>query len=164
MLRAYRSRIYPADVQQQTLLLQLGLVRWVYNHFLALQQERYENKKKHLSFFDMGRILVELKASDQYSWLYYTIAQSLLQGLKNLDFAYQNFFLKWSGYPNFKSRRNGHQSMAYPQHAFLDRNKIHIPKLDRVRMRKGRQIWHLELYCIAPQYQADLGETSGLDR
>ena len=88
-----------------------------------LQQERYENKKKHLSFFDMGRKLVELKASGQCSCLYYTNAQSLLHGLKNLDFAYYSFFHKRSEYPTFKSRYNGHQSMAYPQHAFLDGNK-----------------------------------------
>ena len=123
MLKACHFRVYPTDVQQRTLRMQLGSVRWVYNHFLALQQERYEIKKKHLSFFDMGRKLVELKASGQYSWLYYTNVQSLLQGLKNLDFAYQSFFHKRSEYPTFKSRRNGHQSMAYPQHAFLDGNK-----------------------------------------
>ena len=43
MLKAYRYRIYPTDVQQQTLRMQLGSVRWVYNHFLVLPRERYEN-------------------------------------------------------------------------------------------------------------------------
>ena len=86
----------------------------------------------------MGRKLMELKRSDEFSWLYQTNAQSLYQGLKNLDSAYQGFFSKRSGYPKFKSRRNGHQSMAYPQSSFLDGNKIHIPKLGRVPIRLSR--------------------------
>ena len=129
MIKAYRFRIYPTDVQQQTLRMQLGSVHFVYNYFLALQQERYENKKKHLSFFDLCRELVELKRSGEYSWLYLTYAQSWYQGLKNLDVAYQNFFRQRSGPPQFKSRRYGHQSMAYPQGSFLDGNHLHVPKL-----------------------------------
>ncbi|MXZ55714.1 MAG: helix-turn-helix domain-containing protein, partial [Gammaproteobacteria bacterium] len=90
MLTSYCYRVYPTNVQQQTLRRQFGSVRFVYNYFLALQQQRCEDKKKHLSFFDMCRELVELKRSDDYSWLYLTYAQSLYEGLKNLDAAYQN--------------------------------------------------------------------------
>ena len=81
-----------------------------------------------MSFFDLCGELVELKRSDDYGWLYQTNAQSLYQGLKNLDSAYQNFFQKRAGHPQFKSRRNGHQSMAYPQGSYLAGNHLHIPK------------------------------------
>ena len=138
MLIAYCYRVYPTNVQQETLRRQFGSVRFVYNYFLALQQQRYEDKKKHLSFFDMCRELVELKHGDDYSWLYQTYAQSLYEGLKNLDAAYQNFFQKRAGHPRFKSRRNGHQSMAYTQGSFLDGSHIHIPKLGRVKIRLSR--------------------------
>ena len=140
MLKAYCYRIYPINGQQQTLRMQLGAVRFVYNYFLAEQQDRYEKKKSHLSFFDLCRELVELKQSDDYAWLYQTNAQSLYQGLKNLDSAYQNFFQKRAGYPRFKSRRNGHQSMAYPQGPYLAGNHLHIPKLGRVRIRLSRAL------------------------
>ena len=81
---------------------------------------------------------MELKRSGDYAWLYQTNAQSLYQGLKNLDSAYQNFFQKRAGYPRFKSRRNGHQAMAYPQGSYLAGNHLHIPKLGRVRIRLSR--------------------------
>ena len=87
MLKAYCYRIYPTNVQQRILRMQLGAVRFVYNYFLAEQQDRYEKKKPHLSFFDLCRELVELKRSGDYAWLYQTNAQSLYQGLKNLDSA-----------------------------------------------------------------------------
>ena len=138
MLTSYCYRVYPTNVQQRTLRRQFGSVRFVYNYFLALQQQRYEDKKKHLSFFDMCRELVELKRNDDYSWLYLTNAQSLYAGLKNLDAAYQNFFQKRAGHPRFKSRRTGHQSMAYTQGSFLDGSHIHIPKLGRVKIRLSR--------------------------
>ena len=138
MLKAFCYRIYPTNVQQQILRMQLGAVRFVYNYFLAEQQDRYEKKESHLSFFDLCRELVKLKRSDDYAWLYQTNAQSLYQGLKNLDSAYQNFFQKRAGHPRFKSRRNGHQSMAYPQGSYLDGNHIRIPKLGRVKIRLSR--------------------------
>ena len=47
------------------------------NHLLALQQERDKITEKLLWFFDLGRNLVELKASTKYSWLYQTIVLSL---------------------------------------------------------------------------------------
>ena len=51
----------------KTRRMQLSSVPWDYNDFLAFQHERYENKTKLLSFFDIGRKLVELRASDLYS-------------------------------------------------------------------------------------------------
>ena len=138
MLKAYCYRIYPTNVQQQILRRQFGAVRFVYNYFLAEQQDRYEKKEPHLSFFDLCHKLVELKQSDDRAWLYRTNAQSLCQSLKNLDAAYQNFFQKRAGHPRFKSRRNGHQSMAYPQGAYLAGNHLHIPKLGRVSIRLSR--------------------------
>lgn len=87
MLTAYCYRVYPTDVQQQTLRRQFGSARCVYIYFLALQQQRYEAKKKNISFFNMWRELVELKRDDDYSWLDLTNAQSLYEGPKNLDAA-----------------------------------------------------------------------------
>ena len=81
---------------------------------------------------------MELQRSGDYGWLDHTSAQSLYQGLKNLDSAYQNFFQKRAGYPRFKSRRNGHLSMAYPQGAFLAEKHLHIPKLGRGNIRLSR--------------------------
>ena len=138
MLKAYCYRIYPTNVQQQILRMQFGAVRFVYNYFLAERQDQYEKKEPHLSFFDLCHKLVELKQSDDRAWLYRTNAQSLCQSLKNLDAAYQNFFQKRAGHPRFKSRRNGHQSMAYPQGAFVEGNHLHIPKLGRVSIRLSR--------------------------
>ena len=138
MLKAYCYRIYPTNVQQRILRMQLGAVRFVYNYFLAEQQDRYQKKESHLSFFDLCGELVKLKQSADRAWLYQTNAQSLYQGLKNLDSAYQNFFQKRAGPPRFKSRRNGHQSMAYPQGSYLAGSHIHIPKLGRVRIRLSR--------------------------
>lgn len=113
--------------------------------FLAMQQERYKNGDKHWSFFDMGRKLVELKETDQYSYMYQTYSQSLLQSLKNLDAAYQQFFrrlkdpkIKKQGFPRFKSRRNSWQSMSYPQSVYLTKNQIRIPKLGRVKIKQSR--------------------------
>ena len=61
MLKAHRYSIYPANVQQWMLQRQFGAVRFVFNYFLAEQQDRYAQNKPHLSFFDLGRKLLALK-------------------------------------------------------------------------------------------------------
>lgn len=113
--------------------------------FLAMQQERYKNGDQHWSFFDMGHMLVELKETAQYSYMYQTYSQSLLQNLMKLDAAYQQFFrrvkdpkIKKKGFPRFTSRRNGWQSMSYPQSVYLNKNTINIPKLGQVIIEQNR--------------------------
>ena len=44
--------------------MQFGAVRFVYNYFLAEQQDWYEKKQLHLSFFDLCRELVELQRNE----------------------------------------------------------------------------------------------------
>ena len=61
MLKAHCYRVHPSTVQQRILRMQFGAVRFVYNYFLAEQQDRYEKKEPYLSFLDLCLKLVALK-------------------------------------------------------------------------------------------------------
>ena len=109
-----------------------GCSRFVYNYFLDLNNKIYleakekDLKKKHLNYYGCANKLTELKKEN--IWLKEANSQSLQQTLKDLDTAYNRFFQKKSGFPNFKSKKNI-QSFRIPQDVKLgENNKIFIPK------------------------------------
>ena len=111
MEKAYKFRFYPTKTQITILNCTFGCVRYVYNHFLGLKQEK--------------------------EWLKDVDKFSLQNSLKDLDKAYKNFF-SGSGYPKFKSKKDNRKSYRtnYTNNniEFLDK-WIKVPKLGRLKIR-----------------------------
>ena len=66
-LLAYKYRIYPTEDQQVLLSKTFGCKRVIFNHYLNEQQERFKNKEKHLSNYDINKDITKLK--DTKEWL-----------------------------------------------------------------------------------------------
>jgi putative transposase len=137
MLRkAFRFRVYPTSAQQNLLARQFGCVRWVYNHFLARRQETYEATGEGLSYADTTGELAALKRTEGLEWLREAHSQTLQQGLKDLDAAYNRFFAKQNRYPKFKKRYEK-QSCRYPQGVKLAGEgrdgQVYLPKIGWLR-------------------------------
>lgn len=130
-MNSYKFRITPNKEQEKRLNTMFGCSRFVWNYFLDLNNKTYleakekDLKKKHLNYYDCANKLTELKKENE--WLKEANAQSLQQTLKDLDTAYNRFFKKQGGFPNFKSKRNK-QSFRIPQFFKLKGNKIYLPK------------------------------------
>lgn len=109
----------------------------MYNHFLALRCEKWESEKVRLSGFDCKKMLPDLKI--EHPWLRGINSQSLQATVLNLESAYQRFFKKLGGYPQFH-KKQGRQTFAVPQHFAVSGNRLSIPKLKydiRVRMHRA---------------------------
>ncbi len=112
--RSFKYRIYPDSDQQSQLARLFGGKRWIYNHFLALQKQRFADKEKHLSNFDMNYLITELKQKDKTSWLRDLDSIMLQNTTEDLSVAYNNFFNSIKGrrrgkkmeVPKFKKRNN----------------------------------------------------------
>ena len=108
-----------------------GCSRFVWNYFLDLNKKTYleakekDLKKKHLNYYDCANQLTDLKKEND--WLTKASAQSLQQTLKDLDTAYNRFFQKKSGFPNFKSKNNN-QSFRIPQFFVIKSNISYFTK------------------------------------
>jgi len=130
-MNAYRFRILPNEEQKQKLIEMFGCSRFVWNYFLDLNNKIYleakekDLKKKHLNYYNCANSLTKLKKEKE--WLKKANAQSLQQALKDLDTAYNRFFKKQSGFPNFKSKK-GKQSFRIPQRFRVEGNRIYLPK------------------------------------
>lgn len=109
MEKGFKYRIYPNKTQQEQLKVMFSGKRFVWNHFLALNKEKLENKERILTYNQMSALLTELKK--EQVWLK-QVEKSVLQNtLKDLYKAFQEYFNKTRGFPKFKSVKNNCQSV-----------------------------------------------------
>lgn len=87
-LQAFKYELMPNGEQQRTMRRFAGSCRFVFNKALALQQARYAEGKKTLSYTDLCKQLTEWRKSDETPWLVETHSQPLQQALKDLERAY----------------------------------------------------------------------------
>lgn len=69
MIKGYKIRIYPTAEQEALIWKHIHACRFIWNHMIAVQQERYATGEKHMSNFDMHKMLTPLKKDSQYTWL-----------------------------------------------------------------------------------------------
>jgi putative transposase len=122
----YRFRLYPNAEQIAYLAEQMSYNRFVYNFFLERATSLYKNYGVKTNYNSNSAILPLLKKG--FPFLKEANSQSLQASLKDLDDAFQNFFNKKAGYPNFK-RKGIYNSIVIPQKFKIQDSFISIPKL-----------------------------------
>ena len=95
--KSFKVRIYPNEEQKVLIDKTFGCARYVYNFMLNLKQKLYKNFNITLGFYNMSKVLTELKRHKM--WLKEVDKWSLQNALKDLDYAYQKFF-EGKGYPS----------------------------------------------------------------
>ena len=139
--RAYKFRLKP-DAMQINLLSQFaGCARFVFNYFLAREQESYEQTGKMLGYHKAAQTLVQLKKESTTSFLKAPHSQILQQKLQDLYQAFENFFKKRASYPRFKKRGRS-DSFRYPQGFEIDQKNrvIYLPKIGFINYYHSRDI------------------------
>ena len=143
MERSYKYRIYPNKEQEMLIQRTFGCCRYVYNRFLAIRKERYEEFKEYLSYYSCSNELTVIKKD--LEWLKEVDSSSLTEELRDLDYAYKNFFRKIKqgedcGYPLFKSKKAKRNSYRTRGWVYLAGNSIHLPKLGFVKCRVSQPV------------------------
>ena len=116
-LKAFKYRIYPNEQQQAQLAQFFGARRWVYNHYLSEQKRRFEAKERHLSNFDINKLITQKKKEPDTAWLRDIDDWCLKNASEDLSNAYDAFFRSIKGQrkgkkmelPRYK-KRSAHQS------------------------------------------------------
>lgn len=125
-----------------------GCCRYVFNYYLALRKETYEQTGKNLSYYECSKDLTNLKKMEENAWLREVDSKALQSSIRNLDTAFQNFFRnlksgKKPGYPRFKSKRQhrqSYQSQFVNNNIKVFANTIQLPKLGLVKCRVSKKI------------------------
>ena len=136
--RGYKFRLYPTEVQETALRQQAGSCRFLWNYFLANNQDIYSLDKKFKFFNQMANELPVLK--NMFPFLGETFSQSLQQVLRHLDSAIKSSYKKEKGFPVFKCKSDFSDSFTVPQKFRIMKNHIFIPKIGEVKFKKHRNI------------------------
>jgi len=135
--KGLKCRLYPTDKQIQHFKQEVGNQRFLWNNFLERNIDLYEKSKKFLFHFDMNYLLLDFKKEKDFLKIGYS--QSLQTTLKYLSQAIVNCYKSGFGFPKFK-RYNVGDSYTLLQHFRINGNKLHIPKLGKVRIKIHRAI------------------------
>lgn len=87
----YKFRLYPNAQQIQLIQKTFGCTRFVYNYFLALRKQAWEERKETLNYYACSALLTKLKHNGEHEWLTEPDKCSLTYSLRDLDTAFQNF-------------------------------------------------------------------------
>ena len=103
--KALEFRLYPNKEQRILLAKTFGCTRLVYNYFLSLRKEIYDESGETMSYNQCTNELTQLK--QELTFLKEVDSVALQQSVRNLDTAFDRFFKKDSGYPKFKCKHKG---------------------------------------------------------
>ena len=92
--KSFKYRIYPTNDQEVLLAKHFGSKRFVWNYFLNERKNAYLENNTSLNYYDNASSLTKLKKQEEYSWLKETNSQSVQASLRDLEVAYNRFFLK----------------------------------------------------------------------
>ena len=139
--KAFEFRIYPNKEQKILLARTFGCTRLVFNHFLALRKERYEESRETVSYYQCTKELTRLKK--ERTFLKEVDSVALQQSLRHLDTAFDRFFKGDSKYPKFKCKHKGkktYSSICINNNIRLENGKIRLPKLGPVKIKQHRPV------------------------
>lgn len=143
---SYKFRIYPNVEQENLIQRTFGCCRFVFNHYLAIRREAWEQRKETMNYVACSNDMTRLKKT--LEWLREVDATALQSAVRDLDTAYQNFFRRVKqggtpGYPCFKSKRAHHKSYKSKrvgENIAIIGSKVKLPKLGLVKCCVSKEI------------------------
>ena len=83
--KGFKFRIYPNAEQQKIINQTLGCARFVYNHFLAVRRDSWQEKREFVTYVKSSHMLTELKCHPDFIWLKSGENMNLQRTLRNLE-------------------------------------------------------------------------------
>ena len=142
-LKAFRFQLRPKPAQARQLSRWSGQLRWIWNQALKEQRARHARGEKYAGHASMCQWLTSWRNADATKWLAEGPAQPQQQVLKRLDEAYQRFFKKAGGFPNFK-KHGFDPGIRFPEPKQFELDvagqRLKLPKLGWIRLRLSRPV------------------------
>lgn len=152
MLKGMKLKAYPNQEQKHALFCMFGNQRFVWNQMLNMLNERYDNNhdSKFPKKFELNMLLPTLK--QEYSFLTISNSQSLQFACESLFDAFERFFKRIGGHPNFHSRKASKKSFTGKQGCVVvGKHYVKIPKLGYLKVSNtaGIQNHKIKRYTVS---------------
>lgn len=143
MLKSYKTEINPTTEQKQKINRTIGVCRYIYNFYLAYNQEVYKTERRFVSGMDFSKWLNNefIPNSSEFHWIKDVSSKSVKQSIMNAETAFKNFFKGKSGFPRFKKKTKSDVKMYFVKTDArviiqCERHRIKIPTLGWVRLKE----------------------------
>ncbi|QXD01199.1 RNA-guided endonuclease InsQ/TnpB family protein [Klebsiella sp. PL-2018] len=146
ILKAYKYRLEPTDVQAQRLRQMCGCARFVWNYGLTETQRILDAGQKLPSYAELCKMLTVVKGMPETAFLSEGYTDNLQQKLKDLHGAWNRCFDKRlsAEKPVFKRKSKGNDSIRFvnfDKYCHLDRKRVKLPSgLGWVKFRQSRAV------------------------
>ena len=141
MLKAFKYRLYPTASQAEKINQNIGCARFAYNIMLDAKIKHYEQHKETL-------YVTPASFKNDYPFLKDADSLALSNAQLNLEKAFNAFFQKKTGFPNFKSKHkcrwsyttNNLRNKKNPEKDSIrfDGSRIKLPKVGYVKIVEHR--------------------------
>lgn len=168
MLRAYYVEIAPNKIQANQINKTIGVCRFIYNFYIAHNQQAYKNGGKFVSGYAFEKWMNNefLPQNKDYLWIKDVSTKAVKKSIMNGQKAFKDFFKGTKGYPNFKKKKNQDVKAYFPKNNKTDwtilNRKVKIPTLGFVTIKdKGyipfdSKVKSGTVSCIAGRYYLSL--------
>ena len=142
MKKRFLTEILLTPQQQNKFFQTRGTCRFVYNMFLAQNQEWYKQGKKYMSAKDFSVWLNNEYMPDNpdKAWIKDAYSKAVKQSLENAHTAYTRFFKGETKFPKFKKKGKNEPKMYFVRNNKTDcvceRHRIKIPSLGWVQLKE----------------------------
>src|SRR5262249_22057955 len=144
MRKTYKYRLFPTDVQHQTLEAQLGEACRLYNAALQERRDAYQKSGVSLNYYDQANQLKAIRNAGSLDLANYSACQDILRRVQK---TFQAFFRRvkagqQAGYPRFKSRRrfDSYTFPSYGDGCRLTGTRLYLQGVGHVKVKLHRPV------------------------
>lgn len=142
MLKSYKIEIKPIEEQINKIDKTIGVCRFIYNFYIAHNQEVYQNSGKFVSGMSFSKWINNdfIPNNQSYLWIKEVSSKAVKQSIMNGEKAFKKFFKKETGFPKFKKKNKSNVGVYLPKNNKTDftveRHRLKIPTLGFVRLKE----------------------------
>ena len=143
MLKSYKTELLPTLAQAKQIRRTIGVCRYVYNLYLAINNERHKADEKFLSgmAFSIWLNNEYIPQNPDKAWIKEVSSKSVKKAIMDAENAYKRFFKGLARFPHFKRKGVNDPKMYFVKtdaKAVIrcERHRIKIPTLGWVRLKE----------------------------
>ncbi|OGO76489.1 MAG: transposase [Clostridiales bacterium GWB2_37_7] len=141
MIKSFKIRLEPNNIQKSKLFQSAGTARWAYNWTLAKQEQNYKNGGKFIKDGDLRKELTVLKQTQELKWFNNYSNNITKQAIKDACDAYCKFFKGLSKKPKFKSKKKSQPKFYQDTEKIKFKDgKVRLEKIGWVRLSEKDKI------------------------
>ena len=143
MFKGFKTELMPTPEQKGIILRTIGVCRFIYNLYISVNRERYEQGKPFMSGMTFSVWLNNeyISANPDKLWIKQVSSKAVKKAIMNAERAFKRFFDGKAGYPQFKKKGKSDPSMYFVRNGAkcvidCERHRIKIPTLGWVCLKE----------------------------